>query len=83
MRLRERGERQDIGLGLAHHGGDFRKRASQGLGDPVPLRGDLLGIGVSEDRLDRRGHRRSMFGGHRRVQVAHEVHPGTAAKTTQ
>jgi hypothetical protein len=70
VRFREGGERQHIGLGLAHHVGHFREAARQRVGDAVPLGGDLLGVGVSEDRLDRRSHRRGVFGGHRGVQVS-------------
>ncbi|BCO36349.1 hypothetical protein ACT16_23775 [Mycobacterium heckeshornense] len=43
--------------------------AAARVSDPVPLGGDLLGVGVSEDRLDRRSHRRSVLGSHRGVQV--------------
>jgi len=68
-------ERQHVGLGLAQHRGHLRKRRCQGVGDPVPLRGDLVGICVGEDGLDRRSHRRGVLGRDGGVQVAHEVHP--------
>ncbi len=72
MRLRECGERQDVGFGLGHHRGLLREAARQGAGDAVPLGGDLLRVGVSEDRLDRRGHRRGVLGRYRGVQIRME-----------
>lgn len=36
--------------------------ASQGVGHPIPLGGDLVRVGVGEDGLDRRRHRRRMLG---------------------
>ncbi len=60
---RERGEGQHVGLGLAHHVGYLREAARQRVGNAVPLRGDLGGVGVREDSLDRR----RMLGGDRGV----------------
>jgi len=46
------------------------------------LGGDLDGVGVGEDRLDRRGDRWGVLGGHGGVQVAHEMHPAALPRRT-
>lgn len=42
MRFRERGERQHVGLGLAHHGGHFGEAVCQGVNHPGFMHTPLL-----------------------------------------
>lgn len=63
---RERGERQHVGFGLVHHGGDLREAAGWESRDGVPLgaaalpgrSGELLcdsfesGVGIGDDQVN-------------------------------
>jgi hypothetical protein len=54
VRPREGTEGEHLVLGSLHEGGRLGEATGEGLGHVVPLGGDLLGAGVSEDRPWRR-----------------------------
>lgn len=75
MGVRERGEGQQIGGGLAEHLFDLGELPAEHPGDLVELGGDLAGGGLDEDRADGGGDhlRRSL--GDAGQHVAGEVDP--------
>ena len=88
VRLGERGEREDFGLGVVHERADLRERGSEPVTDLLPSRdgGSLVWLG--EDGAEHRGDHVGLVFGHMGEQVAGEVDsaalvPGALETTSQ
>lgn len=75
VRDREPGEGEQVGVGVAEHLLDLGQLLAQHRGDDLELLGDVLGIGLGEDRADRGGDHLLVALAHDREDVAHEVDP--------
>jgi hypothetical protein len=69
----EGGEGQQVLGGVAEHRLDLRELAAEHAGDDVELGVHVLGVGLGEDRADRRGDHLGVAFRHAGEHVAHEV----------
>jgi hypothetical protein len=75
VRPRERGEGQDLGLGLVHQRPDLRERPGELVMDLVPGVADGLGVTLGEDRAEYRRDHVGVRLRHVGEQVPGEVDP--------